>query len=354
VTAPTGVVSVWDAVVGQPGAVAALRRSAAAPVHAYLFVGPPGSTKNEAARAFAATLLTGDVDRGNRDARLAMAGEHPDVREVERVGPFITAEQAREIVRLAALAPVEGSRKVMILHEFHLLRPEGAALLLKTIEEPPASTIFVILADFIPHDLVTIASRCVRIDFRAIPADVLATRLTEEGIDAGEAARVAAAAGGDLTRARVLAADPELAERRRAFAELPRALDGTGATVVRLVEELLARIDDAAAPLADQHSREVADLEATIELLGERGRGRRLLEERHKRELRRHRTDELRNGLALLAASYRDTLVAGGGQRPESLIAAIERIHDAIEALERNPNEVLLLQSLFWSLPAEP
>ncbi len=183
-TAQAGVASVWDAVVGQPDAVAALQRSAAAPVHAYLFVGPPGSTKDEAARAFAATLIAGDIDPASRNARLALAGEHPDIREVVRVGPFITAEQAREIVRLAALAPVEGSRKVMILHEFHLLRPEGAALLLKTTEEPPPSAIFVILADFIPHDLVTIASRCVRIDFRAIPADVLAARLTEEGTDA--------------------------------------------------------------------------------------------------------------------------------------------------------------------------
>ena len=119
-----------------------------------------------------------------------MAGEHPDVREVQRAGPFITAEQAREIVRVAALAPVEGSRKMMILHEFHLLRPEGAALLLKTIEEPPASTIFIILADFIPHDLVTIASRCVRIDFRAIRPDVLAAQLTKEGTDTGDAAKV--------------------------------------------------------------------------------------------------------------------------------------------------------------------
>jgi DNA polymerase III subunit delta' len=347
-----GLASVWDVVVGQPATVAALRRSAAAPVHAYLFVGPPGSTKDEAARSFAAVLLTGGDDPTGRDARLTLAGEHPDVREVERVGPFITAEQAREIVRLAALAPVEGSRKLMILHEFHLLRPEGAALLLKTVEEPPASTTFIILADFVPHDLVTIASRCVRIEFRAIPADVLAARLAAEGAEPGEAAAVAAAAAGDLSRARVLAADPALAERRQAFADLPRQLDGTGATVIRQVEELLGRIDDAAAPLAERHGREVAELEATVELLGERGRGRRPLEERHKRELRRHRTDELRSGLSLLAATYRDALVTGGSHRPEALVAAVERIHEAIEGLERNPNEALLLQSLLWSLPA--
>lgn len=344
--------SVWDGVIGQDAAIAQLRRSALAPVHAYLFTGPPGSTKHEAARAFAAVLLTGGrEDRESRDARLALAGEHPDVREVERVGPFISAEQAREIVRLAALAPVEGTRKVMILHEFHLLRPEGAALLLKTIEEPSPSTVFVVLADFVPTDLVTISSRCVRIAFRAIPDHVLAERLVVEGVDQERAAEVAPAAGGDLTRARVLAHDPSLADRRRAFAEIPHLVDGTGVTVIRLATGLLERIDAAAAPLADRQAAELADLEARIAATGERGSGRKLVEERHKRELRRHRTDELRSGLAVLAASYRDALADGSVARPDAAVAAVHRIHDALEALERNPNEQLLMQALLWSLP---
>ena len=70
------------------------------------------------------------ADRRRRptDARrpAALAGEHPDVREVVRVGPAISAEQAAEIVRQAALAPVEGDRKVLVLHEFHLLNAVGA------------------------------------------------------------------------------------------------------------------------------------------------------------------------------------------------------------------------------------
>ena len=65
--------SVWDGVVGQPRAVQQLTRSAAAPVHAYLFVGPAGSTKHEAARAFAALLLTGHDEPDARAARLALA-----------------------------------------------------------------------------------------------------------------------------------------------------------------------------------------------------------------------------------------------------------------------------------------
>jgi DNA polymerase III subunit delta' len=348
-----GVGSVWDGVVGQPAAVAALQHAGAAPVHAYLLVGPTGSTKEQAARAFAAMLLAGEDDPASRDARLVLGGRHPDVHEIERAGPFISSDQAREIVRVAALAPVEGDRKVMILHEFHLLRPEGAAVLLKTIEEPPPSTIFLVLADFVPADLVTVASRCVRVDFRAVPDDVLAARLVAEGTDPDTAAHVAVAAGGDLSRARLLAVDPALDERRRAFGEVPTRLDGTGATVMRVVDELLGRIEEAAAPLAARHADELAELERRVEMSGERGGGRKVMDERHKRELRRHRTDELRRGLAVLAGSYRDRLAAGHAQRPEALVTAVARIHQAIDALERNPNESLLLQSLLWSLPAD-
>ena len=149
---------IWRAVVGQPSAIALLSAAAKDPVHAYLFVGPPGCTKFEAARAFAGLVVDPSGDADGRDARLARAGEHPDVREIHRVGAAIDKAQAEEVVRLAALSPVEGRRKVLILDEFHLLRPEGAARLLKTVEEPPPSTVFVIVADDVPHDLVTIAS----------------------------------------------------------------------------------------------------------------------------------------------------------------------------------------------------
>jgi DNA polymerase-3 subunit delta' len=343
--------SVWAGVVGQHRSVEALRRAAASPVHAYLFVGPPGSTKDEAARAFAAMLLTGSEDADTRDARLILTGEHPDVREVVRVGPAISAEQAAEIVRQAGLAPVEGRRKALILHEFHLLNDVGAGRLLKTIEEPPPSTFFVVLADFVPVELVTIASRCVRIEFGPVAAVDLAERLVAEGVDAHQAAAAAAAAAGDLSRARLLAADPRFADRRRAFAELPRVLDGTGATVVAQTSDLLARIEAAAEPLLERQARELEDLEARERQLGTRGSGRAAIEARHKRELRRHRTDELRSGLAAIAGAYRDALVNGGADHEESVIAAVHRINATIETFEHNPNETLMLQSLLWSLP---
>ncbi len=307
--------SVWDDVVGQAHAIEQLQSAATTgPVHAYLFVGPAGSTKYQAARAFAARVLSGGDDPTQRDARLALVGEHPDVREVRRAGPSISADQAREIVRVSSIAPTESARKVLILDEFHLLRPEGAALMLKTIEEPPESTMFIICADFVPHELITISSRCARIDFRSIADGVIAARLLTEGVGPVEAQAASKAALGDLDRARLLATDPGLAERRTAFLAAPATVDGSGAVAMRLAAELLAMIDQAAQPLAARHETEVEALTARIKEFGERGSGKKQLEERHKRELRRHRTDELRAGLATMAATYRDALV--GGTRP--------------------------------------
>ncbi len=341
----------WASVVGQPDAVRRLRASVAKPLHAYLFVGPPGSTKNEAARSFAAALLSGGDDADQRDARLALHGMHPDVREFSRVGAAISKDQADEIIRLSSLAPTESNRKVLILEEFHLLSPEAAAKLLKTVEEPPDSTVFVILADFMPQDLVTIASRCIRIDFVPIPDSLVVETLVGEGISADRAVESASAAHGDLTRARLLANDTHLAARRELFAGTPRQLDGTGRAAVAAVDALLWEIEAAAAPLNHRHAAEVAAMEERIKSIGERGSGKKTLEERHKRELRRHRVDELRFGLATMAGSYRDALVAGTLTRPDVAASAVSRIHKALEALERNPNEALLLQALLLDLP---
>ena len=92
-------------------------------------------------------------------------------------------------------------------------------------------------------------------------------------------------------------------------------------------------------------------MEERIKSMGERGSGKKSLEERHKRELRRHRVDELRFGLATMAGSYRDALVNGTMTRPDRAAAAVTRIHQSLEALDRNPNEQLLLQALLMELP---
>ncbi|MEO6158789.1 MAG: hypothetical protein ABIQ39_14330, partial [Ilumatobacteraceae bacterium] len=344
--------SVLDGVVGQQRAVRQLVIAAKKPVHAYLFVGPSGSTKLEAARAFAAVLLTGRDDPTTRDARLALAGEHPDVREVHRSGARISKDQVVETIRVAAMAPVESDRKVLILNEFHLLEPDGAARLLKTLEEPPASTIFIVVADQVPADLITVASRCVRIEFATIPVDLVRSTLCAEGVSDAAAADAAESSGGSLDRARLLASDPLLRSRHDAFAGFPGRLDGTGRTVVALCAEAVGLIEAAAAPLAARQAAQLAELEARVKATGERGSGRKQMEDQHKRELRRHRIDEWRSGMVTMAGVFRDALVAATMPRPDAAVRAVQRIHESIEALDRNPNESLLVQSLLLDLPS--
>ena len=173
-----------------------------------------------------------------------------------------------------------------------------------------------------------------------------------EGVGPAEAQAASKAALGNLDRARLLATDPGLADRRAAFLAAPSTVDGSGAVAMRLAAELLGMIDRAAEPLTAQHGAEVDALNARIKEFGERGSGKKQLEDRHKRELRRHRTDELRAGLATMAATYRDALVSGTATDIEEAADAVHRIHRALESLDRNPNERLLLEHLLWSLPA--
>ena len=341
---------VFDRLVGQSGAVAQLRAASRSPVHAYLLVGPPGGGKRPAARAFAAALLCPYGGCGECDVcRRVLADVHPDAVVVEREGAFISVPQAREIQRLAMRTPNEGHRKILTLVDFHLVR-EAAPTLLKIVEEPPASTVFVILAEHVPPELVTIASRCVRIDFGRLSPDELAGALEAEGVEPETARRVATAADGRLDRARLLASDPDFETRRRMWQSLPSRLDGTGAAVSLLATELVELLGSAAVgPLEALHAEERAALEARIERSGERGAGRKLLVDRHRRELRRLRADELRYGLAILAGAYRDALSRGGGD-PRAYLSSLEALQAAAEAIVRNPSEILFLQALLLKL----
>lgn len=338
----------FAAVVGQERAVSQLRGAVRAPVHAYLLVGPAGTGQRELATSFAASLVCEEGGCGHCEhCRRALAGTHPDVIVRERAGPFITVDDAREIGRLASLSPVEGRRKVLVLVDFHLVR-DAAPALLKAIEEPPASTVFVVLADQVPAELVTIASRCVRVELSPLPTARIAEALVGEGVEAAVAEEAAAASNGRLDRARLLASDQGFAARRAAWRDVPLRLDGTGTAVARLADELMASGETVLGPLEQRQAAELAEAEERARLYGERGSARRELEARHRREQRRLRTDELRFGLATLAARFRDRL--GAGTDTQACLDALDAIAAANEALARNPNETLLLQALLVRL----
>lgn len=343
-------VGIWDTVPGHPEVVAQLQGAASQPVHAYLLVGPPGAGARAAATAFAAALVCMNGGCGVcRDCTRVVADEHPDVMRWEPEGAAIAAADIRDqIVPMAFGTPLESARRVVILGEMHRAIVQGP-MLLKTVEEPPASTVFIVLADRLTPDLVTIASRCVQLNVPPLPAAVVASVLEAEGVDAERAAAIAGASLGDLDRARLLVVDESLAQRRETWWMAPERLDGSGAAVASIVDELRGRIEEAAEPLKVVQAAETEQLERYVSEHGERGSGRRDLVARHRRQGRRHRADELRFGLATLSARYRESL---GGTNPAPAMAAVKAIDEAGEALTRNPNEQLLLQALLLKLPA--
>jgi len=201
----------------------------------------------------------------------------------------------------------------------------------------------------LPPNLVTIASRCVRVDFTPVPAQAIVDRLVADGIPTERAAEAAGFSGGDLRRARLLATDERLALRVAAWRDLPLRIDGRGAAAARAVADLRASIDDVEAPLRTRQEGEVAELNERIERYGQRGSGAKEMEARHKRELRRLRTDELRLGLSSIAGTYRDELLVSSD--PGRAIGAIDAIRQADEDLKFNPNEELWLTALVLALP---
>ena len=348
--------------VGQPRAVAVLAAAAASPVHAYLLVGPRGSGKRAAAAAFAGELIgaaddraSAEPDRAERHRRLAAREEHPDIFVLSPSGNSLRREEeVSQLIVEASRTPVECARKVLVVDRFHTATPAAAAALLKPVEEPAASVVWVLLAEQVLPEHVTIASRCARVGFGPVPDDEVAAVLVSEGLaSGGRAPLVAAAAAGNLHRARVLAADERVAARREAWWRAPDRLDGTGAAVAEVVGELRELIDKAGEALTDRHRAEMVALDEREAQFGTRGSGRRDIEARHRREHRQFRTDEIRFGLATLTARYRDQITSEP-ENPADIrraIGAIDRIRATAESLIRSPNEALALQALFLDLP---
>ena len=294
----------WADVVGQAEAVRQLTAAAERPVHAYLLVGPRGAGKRAAAAAFAAAVLSRGRPEPDRDIRLALAEQHPDLVVFEPEGRTLRGTEVEFLITEGSRSPVEGARKIIVVDRFHNAEAESAAALLKTIEEPPASSLFVLLAEDVPDEHIAIASRCVRIDMPAGPVAAIEQRLVADGIEAGRAAELAAASAGSLARARLLVSDERFAARRDAWASVPSRLDGTGAAVAVLVEELRELVDDSQDTLLERQKAELEELDEREKQLGTRGSGRRTLVDRHKREVRLVRDDELRFGLAVLTGHY--------------------------------------------------
>jgi DNA polymerase-3 subunit delta' len=350
----------WALVIGQEAAVGALRAAAVSPVHAYLLVGPRGSGKRAAARAFAAEILGAGLDEAARErvARLCVDEQHVDFVVIEPDGNIFRGTSDRQqgtspgqrLLQEAVTSPREADRKVVVAVDFHLANDVAIGRLLKIIEEPPESTVLVILEEDVPPEQATIESRCVRIDFGAVPLAAVTAHLRDHlDIEPDRAALLAMVAGGDVARAEGLATDANVQRRYDTWRGVPDRLDGTGSAVVAIVAELQGLLTEAEQHLEQAQEAELEEIDRQAEARGTtRGSGRKDAVERHKRARRRARGDELRFGLATLAEPYRLRLATG--EHPLELRASLDAIQAAAEALERNPIEDLLLEALLLRL----
>ena len=163
---------------GQDEAVALLRRALAADrvAHAYAFVGPPGSGRKLAALAFAKALV---APSGRAAAARVERGAHPDVRLIQPTPPennpkgplALRIESVRALERLAALRPVEAPWKVFIVDEAERMTVATPQAFLKTLEEPPARTVIILILSQLRALPATVLSRCQIVRFRPRHAD---------------------------------------------------------------------------------------------------------------------------------------------------------------------------------------
>jgi DNA polymerase-3 subunit delta' len=188
---------------------------------------------------------------------------------------------------MALRTPRAARRQVLVLVDFHLVE-SVAPILLKTIEEPPDTTVIIVLAETIPPELVTIASRCVTVAFESLRDAEVVTALVADGVDLAAATAVAEVAGGRLDRARLLVGEEGFLARLERWRTIPSRLDGTGATVVQLAEELVAAASEPIGAVKARQAAEMTELASQAERSGERGiAGRAFIEDRHRREQRR-------------------------------------------------------------------
>ena len=394
--------SVWADVVGQDRVVADLEAAAAsaralaerregraggagpshaaAMTHAWLVTGPPGSGRSNAARAFAAALqCTGAVPGCGscKPCRDVMSGVHPDVVRLATERLIITMEEVKDLIDQAQRRPWTGRWRVILVEDADRMAERTTNVLLKSIEEPPAQTVWILCTPSADDVLPTIRSRCRLVTLRVPPAQAVAQLLVRrDGAQPELAERAARASQCHIGLARHLAVDPGAWERRQRLLLAPGSLRSVGDAVLAAAELVDNAQAEAEQATAERDARERAEL---LRALGMEGDTKvppalrtqvRQLEEDQKRRAKRARTDVLDRAMTDLLSFYRDVLATQLGSDvervnidlaeavdqvaratgPEQSLARIAAIEECRGRLRTNASALLAVEALMVQL----
>ncbi|GAA2004451.1 DNA polymerase III subunit delta' [Nocardiopsis rhodophaea] len=386
--------SVFDDLVGQDTVVEQLRSAVRAAdeqlaggagggmTHAWLFTGPPGAGRADAARAFAAALQCRDGGCGHcATCHQVLTGTHADVLYVRPSGLSFGVAQTRELVLRAASSASWGRFRIVLFEDADRATEAASNALLKAVEEPSPRTVWLLCTPTAEDMLVTIRSRCRLVSLRTPTTEaVLDALVNRDGVDAAAAAEAARASAGQIERARRLATDEEARRRRSEVLAIPARLDGLGACVsaaARLYELAEAEAKETTSALDEA---EKSDLKAAY---GEGATGKGVakavrgaagalkdLEERQKRRATRIKRDTYDVALMDLVAFYRDVLAIQLGARvelstasqqadlmrvarassPESTLRRIDAIMECRERIGTNVHPQIAMEAMTAAL----
>lgn len=374
--------SVWDDIVGQQQAVSVLDRAVRDPesmTHAWLFTGPPGSGRSNAARAFAAALQCPDGGCGTcLECRTAIDGTHADVTVVATQGLSIKVEDARHLVQEAAHRPSLGRWRVIIVEDADRLTERAADALLKALEEPAPRTVWILCAPSSEDVIVTIRSRTRAVRLRTPrPQDVADLLHRRDGIEMSMALHAARAAQSHIGLARRLARDEGARNRRHDVLSLTTRMRTVGDAVNAAAVIASIADEEGASSSAERDAAERARL---LETLGADLSARtqpphirsqiNQLEKEQKARATRFARDMVDRALIDLLSVYRDALVLSANApvqlvnadhaglveqvrsslSPEQILGAMDAIGTARERIAANVPPLLALEAMAISL----
>ena len=342
--------------------------------HAWLFTGPPGSGRSQLALAFAASLLCADGGCGScNSCQMIQSRNHPDVQVLNTERVLISIDEVTEFIEKSIQMPAIGKYRIMVIEDADRMSERTSNLLLKSLEEPPKGTIWMICAPSEADLLPTIRSRVRRVQLKVPTVEAVAQLLVEKyGIGLQLAQQSAAQAQSHVGMARRLASNAGARDRRSQA--LKAVLSITDIPSAMAVSDTLAKLaeSDGAQLTAEQDEAERKALFLAMGVSEEsklnpssRAQLRRL-EESQKRRATRSKRDGLDRILIDLMGLYRDVLTVqlGAGEplinvdlvqeisklanesTQAQSIHNIEEIEKVRNRMERNVRDVYLLDSL--------